>query len=77
MVPRGDRTGSVIEPYLTDQWFVKIDPLANKAIKAVEQGDIRFVPDNWRNTYNDWMNNIQDWCISRQIWWGASHSCLV
>ena len=70
MVPRGDRTGSVIEPYLTDQWFVKIDPLANNAIKAVEQGDIRFVPDNWRNTYNDWMNNIQDWCISRQIWWG-------
>ena len=70
MVPRGDRTGVVIEPYLTDQWFVKVEPLANEAIKAVEQSKIRFVPDNWRNTYFDWMNNIQDWCISRQIWWG-------
>ena len=70
MVPRGDRTGAVIEPYLTDQWFVKVGPLADKAIKAVENGDIKFVPDNWRNTYFEWMNNIQDWCISRQIWWG-------
>jgi len=70
MVPRGDRTGSVIEPYLTDQWFVKVETLAEKSINAVEQGDIRFVPDNWRNTYFEWMNNIQDWCISRQIWWG-------
>ena len=70
MVPRGDRTGAVIEPYLTDQWFVKVQPLADNAIKAVESGDIRFVPDNWRNTYFEWMNNIQDWCISRQIWWG-------
>ncbi len=70
MVPRGDRTGAVIEPYLTDQWFVKIEPLAIQAIKAVEQEQIRFVPDNWRNTYFEWMNNIQDWCISRQIWWG-------
>jgi valyl-tRNA synthetase len=70
MVPRGDRSGAVVEPYLTDQWFVKIEPLAKPAIKAVENGDIRFVPDNWKNTYFDWMRNIQDWCISRQIWWG-------
>jgi len=70
MVPRGDRSGSVIEPYLTDQWYVKIGPLAEPAIAAVENGDIRFVPDNWKNTYFEWMRNIQDWCISRQIWWG-------
>jgi valyl-tRNA synthetase len=70
MVPRGDRTNSVIEPLLTDQWYVKIEPLAKPAIAAVESGDIKFVPDNWKNTYFDWMRNIQDWCISRQIWWG-------
>ena len=70
MVPRGDRSGSVVEPYLTDQWFVKIGPLAEPAIRAVEDGSIRFVPDNWKNTYFEWMRNIQDWCISRQIWWG-------
>jgi valyl-tRNA synthetase len=70
VVPRGDRSGAVIEPFLTDQWYVKIQPLAEPAIKAVENGDIRFVPDNWKNTYYDWMRNIQDWCISRQIWWG-------
>ncbi len=70
MVPRGDRSGSVVEPFLTDQWFVKVGPLAEPAIKAVENGDIRFVPDNWKNTYFEWMRNIQDWCISRQIWWG-------
>ena len=70
MVPRGDRSGSVVEPFLTDQWYVKIAPLAEPAIEAVENGDIRFVPDNWKNTYYDWMRNIQDWCISRQIWWG-------
>ena len=70
VVPRGDRSGSVIEPFLTDQWYVKIQPLAAPAIEAVENGDIRFVPDNWKNTYFDWMRNIQDWCISRQIWWG-------
>ncbi|NOY67343.1 MAG: valine--tRNA ligase, partial [Gammaproteobacteria bacterium] len=70
MVPRGDRSGAVVEPFLTDQWYVKIAPLAEPAIKAVENGDIRFVPDNWKNTYYEWMNNIQDWCISRQIWWG-------
>ncbi|WP_455365688.1 valine--tRNA ligase [Kaarinaea lacus] len=70
MVPRGDRTNAVIEPFLTDQWYVKIEPLAKPAIAAVESGEIQFVPDNWKNTYYDWMKNIQDWCISRQIWWG-------
>ncbi|WP_455221122.1 valine--tRNA ligase [Kaarinaea lacus] len=70
MVPRGDRTNAVIEPFLTDQWYVKIEPLAKPAIAAVESGEIQFVPDNWKNTYYDWMRNIQDWCISRQIWWG-------
>ena len=70
MVPRGDRSGSVIEPFLTDQWYVKVAPLAKPAIEAVEKGRIRFVPDNWKNTYYEWMRNIEDWCISRQIWWG-------
>ena len=70
MVPRGDRTGAVIEPFLTDQWYVKAGPLAEPAIKAVEDGQIRFVPENWSKTYFEWMRNIQDWCISRQIWWG-------
>ncbi len=70
MVPRGDRSGVVIEPFLTDQWYVKVGPLAKPAIEAVERGRIRFVPDNWKNTYYEWMRNIQDWCISRQIWWG-------
>ncbi len=69
-VPRGDRTGAVIEPYLTDQWYVRAAPLAKPAIEAVEQGRIRFVPENWAKTYFEWMHNIQDWCISRQIWWG-------
>lgn len=70
MVPRGDRSGAVVEPYLTDQWYVKIAPLAEPAIEAVEQGDIRFVPEAWSKTYFEWMRNIQDWCISRQLWWG-------
>ncbi len=70
MVPRGDRSQAVLEPYLTDQWFVKAAPLAAPAIAAVEQGRVRFVPDNWSKTYFEWMRNIQDWCISRQIWWG-------
>ena len=70
MVPRGDRSGAVVEPYLTDQWYVKIAPLAAPAIAAVEDGRIRFVPENWSKTYFDWMHNIQDWCISRQLWWG-------
>ncbi|BBB22797.1 valyl-tRNA synthetase [Abyssogena phaseoliformis symbiont OG214] len=70
MIPRGDRTNAVIEPYLTNQWFVKIKPLAQPAIDAVKNGDIRFIPENWNKTYFNWMDNIQDWCISRQIWWG-------
>ena len=70
MVPRGDRTNAVIEPYMTDQWFVKVAPLAKPAIDAVKNGDIRFIPENWNKTYFNWMDNIQDWCISRQIWWG-------
>jgi len=69
-VPRGDRSGEVIEPYLTDQWFVKMQPLAEPAIKAVENQDIKFVPENWNKTYFNWLNNIEDWCISRQLWWG-------
>ncbi|WP_029935595.1 valine--tRNA ligase [Thiomicrospira pelophila] len=70
MVPRGDRTHAVIEPLLTDQWYVAVQELAKPAIDAVKNGDIEFVPKNWENTYFEWMNNIQDWCISRQIWWG-------
>ena len=70
MVPRGDRTNAVIEPYLTDQWYVKVAPLAQEAIRAVEEKKITFVPENWTKTYYEWMRNIQDWCISRQIWWG-------
>lgn len=85
MTPKGDRTGSVIEPMLTNQWFVAMSAtpnggepdsefkglsLAEKAKKAVDSGAVRFIPENWVNTYNQWMNNIQDWCISRQLWWG-------
>jgi len=69
-IGRGDRSHAVIEPYLTDQWYVDIKPLAEPAIAAVEQGDIRFVPGHWDKTYFEWMRNIQDWCISRQLWWG-------
>ena len=85
MTPKGDRTGSVIEPMLTNQWFVAMNAapqggepdsefkgmsLAQKAKHAVDSGAVRFIPENWVNTYNQWMNNIQDWCISRQLWWG-------
>ncbi len=77
MVPRCARTGQVVEPMLTDQWFVAMSKpdakgksIAQKAIDAVQSGEVRFVPENWVNTYNQWMNNIQDWCISRQLWWG-------
>ncbi len=77
MVPRGDRTGVVIEPMLTDQWFVAMSKpgtdgqsIAGKALECVRSGEIKFVPENWVNTYNQWLNNIQDWCISRQLWWG-------
>lgn len=69
-VPRGDRSGEVIEPYLTDQWFISITPLAQPAIAAVKNGDIEFVPATWNKTYFQWLHNIQDWCISRQLWWG-------
>jgi valyl-tRNA synthetase len=69
-VPRGDRSGAALEPWLTDQWYVRIAPLAAPAIAAVEDGRIRFVPENWAKTYFQWMRNIQDWCISRQLWWG-------
>ena len=70
MVPRGDRTGAVIEPLLTDQWYVKADVLAKPAVKAVQEGKVKFVPGNWDKTFYNWMDGIQDWCISRQIWWG-------
>jgi valyl-tRNA synthetase len=69
-VPRGDRTNAVLEPLLTDQWFVDIKPLAAPAIHAVEAGHIRFVPENWSGVYFEWMRSIKDWCISRQLWWG-------
>ncbi|MDG4561699.1 MAG: valine--tRNA ligase [Candidatus Competibacter sp.] len=70
MVPRGDRSHAVIEPLLTDQWYVKTGPLAGPAIAAVKTGKIKFIPENWEKTYFDWLNRIEDWCISRQIWWG-------
>ena len=69
-VPHGDRSGAVIEPWLTDQWYVDAKTLAEPAIEAVEDGRIRFVPERWTNTYFEWMRNIQPWCISRQLWWG-------
>ncbi len=69
-VPRGDRSGVIVEPWLTDQWYVKAAPLAEEAIKAVEDGRIEFVPKQYENMYYAWMRNIQDWCISRQLWWG-------
>ena len=70
MVPRGDRSGALVEPLLTEQWYVRAGPLAEPAIAAVEDGRIRFVPGNWAKTYFEWMRNIEDWCISRQLWWG-------
>lgn len=70
MIPRGDRSHAVLEPFLTDQWYVKVAPLAAAAIKAVADGQIQFIPDNWSKTYFEWMYHIEDWCISRQIWWG-------
>jgi valyl-tRNA synthetase len=69
-VPRGDRSNAVLEPLLTDQWFVDIKPLAEPAIRAVEAGHVRFVPENWSAVYFEWMHKIKDWCISRQLWWG-------
>ena len=70
IIPRGDRSHAIIEPLMTDQWYVKIKPLADEAIKCVKNKQIKFVPKNWEKTYFEWMNNIQDWCISRQLWWG-------
>jgi valyl-tRNA synthetase len=70
VVPRGDRSGAVLEPYLTDQWYVKTAPLAAPAIAAVASGRTRFIPENWSKIYFDWLHNIRDWCISRQLWWG-------
>ncbi|HKU71957.1 MAG TPA: valine--tRNA ligase, partial [Burkholderiales bacterium] len=70
MVPRCGRTGAVVEPMLTDQWFVKMETLAKSGLEAVARGDTRFVPANWTTTYNQWLTNIQDWCVSRQLWWG-------
>src|SRR5690606_29075085 len=70
MLPYGDRSGVVIEPWLTDQWFLDAAALAKPAVAAVEDGRTRFVPQQWENTYFEWMRNIQPWCISRQLWWG-------
>ena len=69
-VPRGDRSGMIVEPYLTDQWFVKVESLAKPAIQAVEDGSITFVPAQYENMYFSWMRELDDWCISRQLWWG-------
>jgi valyl-tRNA synthetase len=69
-VPHGDRSGAVIEPYLTDQWYVNVRPLADRALEAVRRGKTRFVPENWEKTYFQWLDNIEPWCISRQLWWG-------
>jgi valyl-tRNA synthetase len=70
MVPRCGRTDAVVEPMLTDQWFVRMDALARAGLDAVARGEVKFVPENWTTTYNQWLTNIQDWCISRQLWWG-------
>ena len=69
-VPRGDRSGAILEPLITNQWFLKMEPLAKPAIDVVKNGELRFVPENWSKTYFEWLENIQDWCISRQLWWG-------
>jgi len=69
-VPRGDRSGTIVEPYLTDQWFMKMQPLAEPAIEVVKTGEIKFHPENWSKTYFQWLEKIEDWCISRQLWWG-------
>lgn len=69
-VPRGEKSNTIIEPLLTEQWYVKIKPLAKPAIDAVKNGEVRFIPENWSKTYFQWMENIEDWCISRQLWWG-------
>jgi len=70
MAPRGDRTNTIIEPMLTDQWYVAMEGLAKQGLEVVAKGEVKFTPDNWSHTYNQWLENIQDWCISRQLWWG-------
>jgi valyl-tRNA synthetase len=70
MIPRGDRTHAVIEPMLTDQWFMSMEGLAKQGLAAVDSGELKFVPENWTTTYRQWLENIQDWCVSRQLWWG-------
>ena len=69
-IPRGDRSGAILEPLITNQWFLKMEPLAEPAITVVKNGELKFVPENWSKTYFEWLENIQDWCISRQLWWG-------
>jgi len=69
-VPRSGRTGVIVEPMLTDQWFVEMESLAKKGLEVVAKGEVKFIPEHWTKTYNEWLNNIQDWCISRQLWWG-------
>ena len=69
-VPRSGRTGVIVEPMLTDQWFVRMDGLARRGLEAVARGEVKFFPEHWTTTYNHWLENIQDWCISRQLWWG-------
>jgi len=69
-IPRGDRSGAILEPLITNQWFLKMESLAIPAIEVVKSGELKFVPENWSKTYFEWLENIQDWCISRQLWWG-------
>ena len=74
-VPRSGRTGVIVEPMLTDQWFVKMEGLAQRGLRAVAEGEVRFYPEHWSTTYKHWLENIQDWCISRQLWWGHQIPC--
>jgi valyl-tRNA synthetase len=74
-VPRSGRTGVIVEPMLTDQWFVKMEDSAQRGLQAVAEGEVKFYPDHWSTTYNHWLENIQDWCISRQLWWGHQIPC--
>ena len=74
-VPRSGRTGVIVEPMLTDQWFVKMEGLAQRGLQAVAEGEVKFYPDHWSTTYKHWLENIQDWCISRQLWWGHQIPC--
>jgi len=75
---RCQRCGTVVEPLVSTQWFVRMEPLAKEGLAAVDSGQVRFIPERWTKVYRDWLENIQDWCISRQLWWvGPSHSRLV